>query len=346
MDEAHRADVLKLWKDNMSDRSIGNVLDQRYAWLYGGNPEGAARTVIAVQEPNEVTVGCGSLFPRRVAVGGRLVRIGIPADFAVDPRHRIGGAALSIQRRLADTEAGDFSFLLAFPNRSSAPILRRIGYQPVGSFQGWIKPLRASYKVAAYVKNRSLAALTATPINWGIAAVDALRPQARGSGRAEIVARADERFDELWATARGNYAIAGERSAAYLNWRYADFPTTRHHFFCLTRPDSDVLEGYVAFCTTAQKVFIADLFARDMKAAAERVIVRFAQAMRKAGMQSVFIGFVGNGDFARRLRKVGFFSASDQDRQVLAWTTHLPGDLGQLVMNVDNWYLFEGELDI
>ena len=66
---------------------------------------------------------------------------------------------------------------------------------------------------------------------------DVIRPGVVWFGEAldpEIVDRADARFDRLWERARHHYGLAGERTSAYLNWRYAEFTTARHRFFCLT----------------------------------------------------------------------------------------------------------------
>src|SRR5688572_21859404 len=88
----YRDALLRLWADNMSDPRIGSCLPERYSWLYERNPAGQPTTVIAINDTGGEAVGCGSVYPRRMQVAGREVLAAVPADFAVDRRHRIGGA--------------------------------------------------------------------------------------------------------------------------------------------------------------------------------------------------------------------------------------------------------------
>jgi hypothetical protein len=346
MDPAeHRDAVLELWKQNLSDERIRNVLDRRFDWFYRSNPEGQPRTVLAIHRPSGDVVGCGSLFPRRMWMLGTPITVGIPADFAVTARHRIGGAALSIQRALIDTEREGFAFLLGFPNRHSVKILERAGYHAIGLSEGWVKPLRAQYKLERYM-HRVVARGAAAPIDAYLALADAIRPQGRTRHRAELLARADERFDRLWARAAPNYRITGERTAAYLNWRYAEFPTESHQFFCLSEPESGELVGYMAFLARGRKIFVADFFALDMRESAARLLTRFGRAMRRAGRDSVFIGHAGAAEFDARLRRLGFYPSTDRDRQLVAWTGDCAPEVQQLVADRESWHLFEGEMDI
>ena len=342
----HRAAVLHLWKDNMSDPRIASVLEERYRWLYEENPEGPARTVVAVHQAKGDVVGCGSAYPRRMYLNRVELTAGVPSDFAVARTHRIGGAAVAIQRALVEGEPSDYAMYLAFPNRHSLPIFRRLGYKPMAEARAWIKPLRAGYKVRTKIRNGALAAVAAAPIDLWLAAADRVRGLRHRRAVTETVSRADARFDRLWNRARDGYVLAGERSSAYLNWRYADFKTDAYRFFCVCDPESKELSGYVVFRINDKKVFIADLFAADMGAAAEQVLNRFSRAMRGLGCDSVFLAYAGNPAFTGILGRHGFFRGSGAPRQLLVFARGLTAEQERAVMDPANWFMFDGEMDI
>jgi hypothetical protein len=340
----HRNALLHIWSENLSDLRGSDTLAERYRWSYEQNPAGAAETVLAFGGEHDEPIGCGSVYPRRVRVGGTDVRAGIPADLAVARAHRTAGAALGIQRNLVADRDGQPAFFIGFPNKAALPILQRVGYRPFATARGWVKPLSAAYKIRPYVKSDLAARVTATPIDLYLKAADALRGRSEAQLGSEIVDRADSRFDTLWHRARRNQVVAGERTAAYLNWRYTAFADRKHRFFCLTR--SGELLGYVAFTTTNGKAFIADLFALDMEGVAEDLLLEFAGAMRRARCQSVFISYAGNPRFASRLERLGFIACATAERKLVALSRNTTPEQEKLVFDADNWHLFDGEMDI
>jgi hypothetical protein len=340
--QEHRDELLKLWATNMSDARIASVLDRRYRWLYEENPAGAPETRVAVPNEGGGLVGCGSVFPRRMTVGGTELTAGIPADFAVARSHRVGGAAIGIQRALVQDER--YAFFIGFPNKSSEAVLRRVGYRPVASAHAWVKPLSVGYKLRPYVGSRLLAQALASPADSVMALNDWRRQRSGGAAGEDIVERADARFDGLWEQARGSYVVTGERTSAYLNWRYGSFTTAEHRFFCLTRGPR--LLGYVAFRATGDKVFVADVFALDMGDTAELLMARFARAMRRERMQSIFVTYAGNPAFGERLERIGYFPRGDQGRKLVAFIKGMTPAVEQLLLQPRSWYMFDGEMDI
>jgi hypothetical protein len=339
-----RAAVLRLWKDNMSDPHIGNVLAERYQWLYDRNPAGPPTTILAQVEGRQ-SVGCGSVYPRRMQIAGVSLTAAVPADFAVDRKHRLGGAAVVIQRALVGAPGEGLAFLFGFPNKSSFPVLQRVGYRPVAAAQGWVKPLRAAYKIRPHVRFEFLAAALALPVDCGLAAADFVRPRRR-SARAEVVDRADDRFDSLWQRAKGNHPLTGERTSRYLNWRYAEFTTARYRFFCFLDGATEELIGYIVFSMTDGKVSVIDLFAVDMGETAEQLLAGFARQMRRAGCDSIYIGFAGHPDFTDRLRRLGYYASGNGDRKLVALSKNLTAEQESMVFNERSWHMFDGEMDI
>lgn len=335
-----RAVVGALMAESLSSLRAA-ALPDRQRWSYEENPAGPAETVVARYGTPEVVVGCGSIYPRRLRAGGKDLRAAIPADFAVHRGHRIGGAAVAIQRRLLQDGAGRFPFFIAFPNRAALPVLRRVGYQPIATALAWVKPLRAAYKVEARLGTGPLAHVVSMPADFALAGADAWRQRRWRPGASEIVGRADERFDRLWCRARDGYAVTGERTAAYLTWRYRA-GAEGHRFFCLVDAAGELL-GYIAFRVRERKAFIDDLFTTDMGDGAERLLLQFGDAMRRAGHQSVCLVYAGNPDFEGRLRRLGFFARPATERTLIGFAA----DPGYVHLLEDrHWYLFEGEMDV
>jgi hypothetical protein len=346
MTASHHDAVLRLWKENMAALQTSDVLTERFRWFYQENPAGAVETVVALQGPDAAVVGCASAFPRTIKVGGDELKAGVPVDFAVSRAHRTGAAALGIQRGLLAESASAFDFFCGFPNKAALPVLQRVGYRKFATSRAWIKPLTATYKLAQYVKPRfALRAAAVVPNLW-LTAADAWRLPRGPRVSVEFTGRADERFDLLWARARNNYAVAGERSSAYLNWRYTGFRTLKYSFFCVSRMGSTDLLGYIAFYRRGNKVYVGDLFATDMQDTAERVLLEFSKRLRRDGLDSIFLGYAGNADFERRLERLGFILRPNLERSMVAFTKKTTDEQTSLLLDKDQWYLFDGEMDI
>jgi hypothetical protein len=334
--------LLRLWRENLVTLADGAVGPPRYRWAYEQHPHGCPFTVLA-ETGNEV-VGCGSLYPRTIHARKTELTTGMPSDFAVDRKHRIGGAAMMLQRHLVTETTSGFRALLAFPNKAARPILQRAGYKSLVGALAWVKPLRVNHKLRQILGSSILAGLAAAPINLALRLSDAWRARTWSNDRVEVVERADGRFDDLWQRAVTQYAIVGERTSAYLNWRYADHSTNRYRFFCLL--NTNRLDGYIAFRTDRNSALVEDLFAVDMTETADRLLIHFARHMRKEGRSTVFVVYGGNVDFEKRLAALGFIRRGDADREFLVYLRDLPSETSALLTNSQNWYLFDGEMDI
>lgn len=165
----------------------------------------------------------------------------------------------------------------------------------------------------------------------------------------EISRRADERFDELWSRAARRY-IVGERSAAYLNWRYATFKTADYRFFCVTDRSDGRLIGYAVYTLQGNKVVIADLFCDDLDASFDLVVLKLSERMRREGHDALGLIYVGASSFGERLRALGFFQRALPKAVGSRWLIarldeQLPEALRAEVKDPERWWMTEGELD-
>jgi hypothetical protein len=336
----------------MPDPAIAAVTGTRFRWMYEQNPAGPASTWIGVYGPDQEVIGCGSFAPRRMSVGGETLEAGILADFAVAKSHRTAGAAIAIQRAVArGLKAAGLAFLFCYPNAAALPIFRRVRYRAVGEAGTWVKPLHSEYKLRDYVPYPRVARAASHAVDAALWAND-LRSFARSPRlfRTQVVDHADERFDRLWDRARPGF-VTGERTAAYLNWRYAHFPSSSYQFFCLHRPapslqpDRGELLGYVVYEVQQNRVLVADLFC-DYDRTTSVLLHAFAARMRRAGHDSIWLSYFGNRFLADELEAQQFIRRPDTRHLLVLFDKDAPGDLARTLTDPERWLMADGELDL
>jgi hypothetical protein len=350
--------LLRLWADNMTDPQVRDATHTRMRWLYETNPIGRPSTWVGLAADGSV-IGCGSLCPRRVSVGGRLMNAGILTDFAVDRHHRLAGPAIILQRTImaACREAG-FDFLMGWPNAKSVAVMKRIGYHVVGTARSWVKPLRTTSRLGDVIADRLgprlpkwvapdfLARLGGPFLDQALFTRDCARRLVYLPGmRVTLADRVDHRIDDLWAHAASSH-IVGEKTSAYLNWRYSGFTTERYRYCILTERRGDRVLGYAAYSLRGDAAFIVDLFVQDLDRHIEPLLLGLATAMRWESVRSLSLTYLGTQRFCAHLRRAGFFDRGG-DRPLIVWLP--PGtsdELRTLVTNPENWLMTDGELDL
>lgn len=344
-DEDRRA-VVQLWREGLSDERIAEVIDDRLRWLYELNPAGPATTWIVADGQSGDVAGCASVYPRRVWLSGREVTAGVLCDFAVAKAHRVAGPAVTLQRAMAraSLEHG-YEFLYGYPNDKALPIFKRIGFTMVGDSTVWVKPLRTAYKLREHVP--SAVAWAAGLLGDRLLDANDLRQLVGRSRRFrdELREHADGDFDELWARSRARLPLAGERSAAYLSWRYEGHLTEQYRYFCLYDRNGGGLRGYVAFREREQKIFVVDAF-WDAPELVEVLVLRFAREMRSRGADSICVIYAGDAALLERLEQLLFFKREGTRKLVGYVDKKQPAALRDAVADERNWSMFDGELDI
>ncbi|MBK8215663.1 MAG: GNAT family N-acetyltransferase [Myxococcales bacterium] len=367
LDRDTQKDLLtSLWAENLSDPKMGVAKDRRFTWLYGENPAGPSRTFLVDDEGKDGIIGCASAYPRELRVGRHELRAGVLSDFAVKRAHRAAGAAVVVQRMIASTaEASGTSLLFGYPNKASSPIFKRLGYKVVAEATDHLKPLRAGAylervivpqlekrapALAPWVQENAMDTLTAlgglvADVGMGLAE----RVARYGLGFDlvfEDLGRVDPRFDGLWARGKGQTAIELPRTAAYLNWRYADFTTTKYRFFSAASRTTGEVRGYLVYTLTDGWVSVADLFVDDANVVLDPLLAAFASAMRGEGHKAICIGHVGRDDLAKRLKLHGFFPQPNGRFLMVQVVKGAPEELSALAYEPSSWSVFDGDLDI
>lgn len=352
--DTDRDTLVSLWTENLRDPELDRRTEQRLAWLYERNPAGPALTWLGFDDDARRAFGCCSCYPRDTWVNGTRLPAAIAADFAVDRKYRIAGPAVTLQRAMArgSGEAG-ISFVYGWPNNHSIGVFKRVGYKVVGQTTTWAKPLRSVRHVREALERRvpaiagvvDVAPLAGALVDVALAADDWRRQLPRLPAlRTQVLDRADERFDELLSRARPRW-IMGDKTAAYLNWRYAECPTVRYRFFVVADRRGR-LQGYVVYTHVGETAVAADLFAADLGPTLDHLLVGFARRAWREGAATAALTFVGTSELTRRLPRLRFFPREPSRSLVLHVAPGTPPDVAAALADRERWFMLDGELDI
>jgi hypothetical protein len=350
-----RESLLRIWARNMSDERIAAVVTERFRWLYEQNPAGPARTWLIISPKGEI-VGCGSVIPREMRISGTAVKGGVLADFAVEREHRSVGPAIQLQRAILESvRDGDLDFIYGWPNDKSRGVIKRAGYAIAGESALWTKLLRSREqlekrmgKLTARIPGAAvLLGFSAGLADLALLSMDGVRLlPGMLKWRAEVLTRADSRFDSLAAQTAGN-SIEGKRNSAHLNWRYAGFTTAQYRFLLLTERGSVRRPvGYAVYTLHGTHAVLADFFCEDMDEQMTPLLLRAALCARREGATQMSLNFVGAEEFSRRLGTLQFFRRDGGRAFITTVRESAPETLRRAVQDAGRWFLFDGELDI
>jgi hypothetical protein len=345
--DEHRDALGRLWVENLSDARIGAVVPKRMRWLYEEAPLAPATTVVCLHVESGEVVGCGSFLERATWVDGRSVRSGVLCDFAVARMHRVGGAALAIQRELVRrAAAAELELLYGYPNRRSVPVFQRLGYRAIGETTTWVKPLRSGYKLRELLPRARLSRAAAAPVDLALRALDGARSLgARARYRGAPFHRPDARADALWERARDQYGVVADKSSAYLDWRYRAFTTAEHRMFGLHRRSGGEFCAYAIYTVDGRTATLRDVFADRLDATAAPLLLALACHLRREGLDSITLSYVGAAPFGGLLRRLGFLRRPGT--RPLVVHPDLAGEpLRTRAFDPARWFMLDGDLDI
>jgi hypothetical protein len=342
--DQHRDALARLWAENMRNPAIAAAVPQRLRWLYEEAPLGPPSTVLALDDASGEVIGCGSYLPRALWVDGRRVGAGVLCDFAVAKAHRIAGAALTIQRALVETSrAAGLELLYGYPNKKSLAIFKRVGYQVLGETSTWVKPLRVGYKL------RSVApALVpfAWPMDAGLSLLDRLRAlRAPAVTGEEVAAEGGAAEEALFEAERRRPGVVGEKTAAYLAWRYRDFTTAAHGTFRVHLRGEARALGWVSYAQEDGKAFLRELSLDGPGVHAEALLLALSAHLRRSGVDSLSVSCLAPAWLSAALGRAGFFLRPER-RGVVVFPAGLPEELRASALDPGRWLMLEGDLDI
>jgi GNAT superfamily N-acetyltransferase len=341
-----RAALERLWRTSVSDPRVGERLDQRFRWLYEEYPGARARTWLVAWDDTDEVVGCGTLLPRWFLHEGQRIQAGMLCDFAVSPAHRLAGAAVTLQRAIAEgsLDAG-FQFVYGHPNRQALPVFKRVGYATVCETRQWRKPLR----VEAKLRPRTGALLARAGGLVGdrlLATADRLLLSARGRGYGGRLLDSFESLDDLWSRGERGTSLTPERSAALARWRYERHPTEDISVFCLEDRSSDAPCACIVYQRTGDVVSVIDAVWNGPWSLFETSMLYFGTFMRRDRANVIMLTHAGDDSVTEHLSRLLFLERRGSRQLVCYVDRRQPAELKSLVTDPGSWSVFAGDLDI
>lgn len=331
-----KQEILDLWRRNLPAASAA-----RYIWLYETGPA----TSWLASTPEGVVVGATGLMRRTMQVGGRMLSAGQAIDLNVDRRHRTVGPAVKLQRALLDS-LGQIGIPLVygFPSKDAESVLRRVGYVQVGCVERWVKPLRSARSLEDRLKLAlpRRTALLLIDFALKIMSAEAFYRRPRDL-HFEITDSFDDSVDALWERASRQFQIIGERTSAYLNWRFCRCPDARYRVIRLSGAGGG-LRAYAAYHVLDGVAYVGDLLFAD-EAGLEALLAEFLLHLRAQGAAAVVMVYFGSRILSRKLRRFGFWKRKTDWRLLVHVDRRELGALGGKVLDKQSWYLTRGDVD-
>lgn len=337
--EEARAPVAALW-----ERVYGNFPVARHDWLYVNNPAGPATVCLLRDEESGTVVGSTALLPRRLCSSGTILSAGIAADLMVDQRHRSLGPSIILQKGILErmTEAG-IGVVYAFPNPKSIPMTRRIGYRQVAERVALVLPLRSESFLRERIPQPAARKLAALLVDLALYLRPRLFRPIPAAGFGQFTATAfDAAFDELWSRTRPGFALIGEKTATFLNWRYRDSPQEQYAVFGLR--DQQGIAGYLVHFQRDRRLHIADFAWDPARLSLEELLIRFARWSRSCGVEAVSIALAASPDLIRRWQRAGFHLREVVDPLIVFTPDNQPIRI-EAGADCGSWYLVPGDND-
>jgi len=341
--DALRDEILGIWRENLLIQEPG-----RFEWFYRENPYGPAHTW-GVRDPRDGRlIGLASLYPRMIQVNGQPARIASAIDISVVKGHRVFGPAVDLARHVAgcSREAG-YTMVLAAPNRPALGVFRLARYHLLGEQKNWVKPVKARHLVKRIVRNRLAAAIAGGLLDWWLDWADRfrlLRFELSGMSVRET-RECDGRFDLLWQEARSASPISVIKDQAYLQWRYVRCRTMEHTFFCL-HDDRGQLRAFLVYTLLENNVAVVTDMVAATPALRAPLLLKFARHLRSRNASHISMGYFGERNFARLLKRIGFVPRNTVRHCLVHLDDQVPEAVGERVLQPDQWSLFEGDLDL
>jgi hypothetical protein len=316
-------------------------MQARYEWMYRSNPHGSALTWLAIERETGEAVGCTSIFPRRVVVGGRNRSGGIGGDCFIEPRVRRRGLATALHAAsFAEMRERGIDFMYGPPTPNNLGALVKAGSHLVTGYRRWVRPLTglAAYRGAfARVPSRFEASLARLPM----IVLDRFTKTGVTGFTIEPVEMFGSEFDEMFARACDSHKVICSRDHHYLAWRYFG-PHVRRQIPLAIR-SRNRLEGFAALEIHGDAAIVADLFSANDAKVIDAALQLVMDYTSRAGCSSLEISICQGSATARRLRRHGFIGRDERGFQVAVSSGD---DQVDVLLDSSSWHFTEADQDM
>ena len=270
-------------------------------------------------------MGLVGAFERKVVVGDRTLTAGLLGGFIVEKSHRTFFPALMLQRAVLTWAKKNVDFAYGFPNESSAPIMKKLGFHELVTLKRWVLVVKHARYIERYVPSPHLARLLAAPI-------DRFRRLERRPTRGREF-RAFDSIDDRFSFAPFR-APHGVRNARFVKWRFADRPDQESTVYGLS--EGERLIGYVVVHLEGSTAHVRDLQGIDAQAMGD-TLRHLSRTLKNA----VSISFLCSAPpaLATELEAIGF-QVREPSRTLIGYAED-----PTILESLASWYATEADED-
>ncbi len=276
-------------------------------------------------EADGAVVGVVGVGERQVAMDDRTLKAGLLGGFVVEKSHRTFFPALMLQRAVLTWVKKNVDFAYGFPNESSAPIMKKLGFHDLVKLERWVLVVRHARYIERYVPSSRISRVIAAPI-------DRLRRFERRPPRGC-------RFEVSAPDARFSFAPfpqrpRGVRDESFVRWRLADRPDQKCTLYRLT--EGSTVIGYAAIHFDGSIAHVRDVQGIDVKAMSH-VLRHLAGSL--GDVQSISLLCSAPPELARELEEIGFV-IREPSRTLIGYAED-----PKVLASLGSWYATEADED-
>jgi len=328
--QEYKEEILQFWREYLPDTP-----PERFEWMQCGNPAGPAIWFFACEENSTKLAGTLSIMPRELSCSGQTLRAGILGDYMVSGEYRVFGPALQILKTaLAHLSPLQFNFFYTIPNPDSTKMIQRAGLSAGMLLRHLAKPINLGH----YLSKRMSPWLARMIAPCAAPGLNLLSREAwcRVNDDVAETPVIDESFDQLWYRIKStHFAIVGDLSAAYLNWRYFKNPLYAFRLLTVRNQSQGELLGYAFFTISDGKLDIFDLVFLE-KRHALILLKKLSRIAKDEDCTAIYCRSLEANPCYPTLKACNYFDARD-DAHVFFYGRELDGTA---------WHFFSGERNI
>lgn len=320
-------------------------------WRYDENPQGQAISLLSRPPGGDGICGY-ACSPRRFVPHGDekfAALIGETGDVMTHPDWRKRGIFSSLDAAcMLETKRRGWPGVFGLPNRHSANIFLRIGWEQVGTIRHHTHLLRSDeHARSERFREGRLASLC---VPW--------HARKARSARKRLALRADafevreltefpEEVEAISKAREGEFAIMVRRDAEYLTWRFLKGPSGLHRVLGVF-DSSGGLRGFsVVQLPRAgeSKGWLVDLLAYDSEAE-DAALLAGLTLLEKVGASVVQANAIDDSYWAKLLGRAGFVEPKPENHLiVILFANDTKHPLVRAARNASQWYLTDGDRD-
>lgn len=322
------------------------------AWRYDECPHGTS--VSYVSRPPVGDAICGyACNPRKVLHRGAeesACTIGETGDVMTHPDWRKRGIFSGLDSAtMQATEDQGWVGVFGLPNRRSAHIFTKIGWDQVGTIRPWSFVLRVD--AAARAERHREGRLQSLGLPWfarrSRAGSKRLRAQATTTSTVRALDAFPTEVAELSRTVEQRFDWMVRRDAQYLDWRFLRNPSGLHRSLGVF-DEQGRLTAYVVIQLPREGScvgYLVDVLAPE-QADLDRALLAGMEALEAGGASLVQATAIDGSWWSEQLVRAGFLPPKADNHLIVIFYTHQQGHpVAQAGLDASRWYLTDGDRD-